>query len=299
LPRLPLPPWFKQKMPRAGEEPDSDRLLRSLGLHTICESGRCPNVSQCFPGGAAFLILGNRCSRNCAFCSVSHGRPLPVDIEEPARLSEAARRLNLDYVFVTSVTRDDLPDGGAVHFARTIERLRRDLPGVKVEVLVPDFQGSADAIRTVQDARPVVFGHNIETVPRLYPAIRPQADYRRSLQVIRQAKESAPDVLTKSGLMLGLGETRDEVVAVMRDLRDAGCDLFTMGQYLSPSASNYPVQSYPAPEEFGAYIPTGLEMGFKAMASAPLWRSSFRADELYRQALYGKLAQGIGLHPGQ
>jgi lipoic acid synthetase len=274
-------------MPRAGEEPDSDRLLHTLGLHTICESGHCPNVSRCFPGGAAFLILGNRCSRNCAFCSVSHGGPLPVDIEEPARLAEAARHLKLDYVFVTSVTRDDLPDGGAGHFARTIERLRLDLPAVKVEVLVPDFQGSADAIRTVQDARPVVFGHNIETVPRLYSAIRPQADYRRSLDVLRKAKEYAPDILTKSGLMLGLGESEEEVVSVMHDLRDAGCELFTLGQYLCPSNNNYPVQNFPTPEDYAAYIPTGLELGFKTMASAPLWRSSFKADELYRQALSG------------
>jgi len=259
-------------------------MLHELGLHTICESGRCPNVSQCFPGGAAFLILGNTCTRNCSFCAVEHGRPPLLDVGEPARLSEAARRLKLDYVFVTSVTRDDLPDGGAGHFARTIERLKRDLPGIKVEVLVPDFQGSPDAIRTVQDAGPVVFGHNVETVPRLYAGVRPQADYRRSLDVLRQAKEIAPHILTKSGLMLGFGESRDEVIGVMRDLRAADCDLFTLGQYLSPSYENYPVQNFPTPEEYAAYVPIGLEMGFKAMASAPLWRSSFKADELYRQA---------------
>jgi lipoic acid synthetase len=264
-----LPPWFKQKLPRAGEEDSSERLLHDLGLHTICESGRCPNVSRCFPGGAAFLILGNTCTRGCAFCAVNHGATPPVDIEEPARLSEAARRLKLDYIFITSVTRDDLPDGGAGHFARTIRRLHDDLPGIKVEVLVPDFQGDGAAIRTVQEAGPVVFGHNVETVPRLYGKVRPKAGYRRSLEVLKQAKEMAPDILTKSGLMLGLGETKDEVLEVMRDLREAGCDLFTLGQYLSPSRQNYPVQSFPTPEEYAAYVPLGLEMGFRAMASAP------------------------------
>jgi lipoic acid synthetase len=283
--RLSLPPWFRQTLPRAGEEPDSERLLHSLGLHTICESGHCPNVSRCFPGGAAFLILGNVCSRNCAFCAVDHGRMPPVDIEEPALLAEAARRLELDYIFVTSVTRDDLPDGGAGHFARAIRKLHSDLPAIKVEVLVPDFQGNSAAIKTLQQAGPVVFGHNVETVPRLYDEVRPMASYQRSLDVLRQAKEYAPGVLTKSGLMLGLGETRDEVIAVMRDLRAAHCDLFTLGQYLSPSCQNYPVQSFPTPEEYAAYIPLGLEMGFKAMASAPLWRSSFKADELYHRAI--------------
>jgi lipoyl synthase len=278
-----LPPWFKQKLPNAGEEPDSDRLLHDLGLHTICESGHCPNVSQCFPGGAAFLILGNICTRGCSFCAVDHGRPLPVDIGEPERLAEAAKRLKLDYVFVTSVTRDDLPDGGAGHFACTIKTVRRKLPGTKVEVLVPDFQGDQDAIKTVLDAGPVVFGHNVETVPRLYPYVRPQADYRRSLEVLRQAKELTPGILTKSGLMLGMGEEKSEVLTVMRDLREARCDIFTLGQYLSPSLANYPVQNFPTPEEFTAYIAHGMGMGFKAVASAPLWRSSFKADELFRQ----------------
>ena len=282
--RLSLPAWFRQKLPRAGEEPDSDRMLHELGLHTICESGHCPNVSQCFPGGAAFLILGNTCTRNCSFCAVDHGRPPPLDVGEPARLSEAARRLKLDYVFVTSITRDDLPDGGAGHFARTIERLRRDLAGVKVEVLVPDFQGSPAAIRTVQDAGPVVFGHNVETVPRLYAEVRPQADYWRSLVVLRQAKLSGGGMLTKSALMLGLGETRQEVLGVMQDLRGVGCDIFTLGQYLD-NPGRHPIVSFVSPDEFAEYERQALEMGFAAVASAPLVRSSFKAAELYEKAM--------------
>jgi lipoic acid synthetase len=283
--RLRLPPWFKQKLPRAGEEPYSDQLIHDLGLHTICESGHCPNISQCFPGGAAFLILGNTCTRNCAFCAVDHGRPLPVDLTEPYNLAEAAERLGLDYVFITSVTRDDLIEGGSEHYARTIRTLHEELNDIKVEVLVPDFKGDSSAIQAVLDSGPVVFGHNVETVPRLYPGIRPQADYARSIEVLRQAKKYAPGILTKSGLMLGFGEKMEEVLAVMRDLREIGCDIFTLGQYLSPSYDNFPVVNFPTPDEYAAYIPEGLSMGFKAIASAPLWRSSFKADELYMKAL--------------
>ena len=273
---------------RAGEEPNSDRVLHELELHTICESGHCPNINQCFPGGAAFLIMGDACSRACTFCAVRHGQSAPLDIEEPVRLAEAAKKLKLDYVFITSVTRDDLPDGGAMHFARTAETLKRQLPGVKVEVLVPDFQGNANAIKTVQDAAPVVFGHNIETISRLYPLVRPQSVYQRSLDVLRIAKEYAPHILTKSGLMLGMGEEKEEVISVMRDLRNVGCDIFTLGQYLAPSENNYRVQNFPTPEEYAAFVPLGLEMGFKAVASAPLWRSSFKADQLYRHAVVSK-----------
>jgi lipoic acid synthetase len=283
--RQSLPKWFNQKVPRAGEDQGADLLIKGLNLHTICESGHCPNVPQCFPGGAAFLILGNICTRNCSFCAVDKGLPQPPDPNEPANIVEAARRLKIDYVFITSVTRDDLPDDGAGQFVRTIELIHRDLPGVGSEVLVPDFRGSPSAIRAVVQAKPEVMGHNLETVPRLYPRVRPMADYQRSLDLLRQSKIFDPEIVTKSGIMLGLGETKNEVVAVMRDLRLIDCDLLTFGQYLAPSLQNYPIASFPTPQEFADYIPIGLEMGFKGVASAPLMRSSFKAGELYRKAI--------------
>jgi lipoic acid synthetase len=283
--RQSLPKWFNQKVPRAGEDQGADALIKGLNLHTICESGHCPNVPQCFPGGAAFLILGNICTRNCSFCAVDKGLPQPPDPNEPANIVEAARRLKIDYVFITSVTRDDLPDDGAGQFVRTIELIHRDLPGVGSEVLVPDFRGSPSAIRAVVQAKPEVMGHNLETVPRLYPRVRPMADYQRSLDLLRQSKIFDPEIVTKSGVMLGLGETKDEVIAVMRDLRQVNCDLLTFGQYLAPSLQNYPIVSFPTPQEFADYIPIGLEMGFRGVASAPLMRSSFKADELYRKAI--------------
>jgi lipoic acid synthetase len=283
--RQSLPKWFNQKVPRAGEDQGADALIKGLNLHTICESGHCPNVPQCFPGGAAFLILGNICTRNCSFCAVDKGLPQPPDPNEPANIVEAARRLKIDYVFITSVTRDDLPDDGAGQFVRTIELIHRDLPGVGSEVLVPDFRGSPSAIRAVVQAKPEVMGHNLETVPRLYPRVRPMADYQRSLDLLRQSKIFDPEIVTKSGIMLGLGETKNEVVTVMRDLRLIDCDLLTFGQYLAPSLQNYPIASFPTPQEFADYIPIGLEMGFKGVASAPLMRSSFKAGELYRKAI--------------
>ena len=283
--RQSLPKWFNQKVPRAGEDQGADLLIKGLNLHTICESGHCPNVPQCFPGGAAFLILGNICTRNCSFCAVGKGLPHPPDPNEPANIVEAARRLKIDYVFITSVTRDDLPDDGAGQFVRTIELIHQELSGVGTEVLVPDFRGSPSAIRAVVQAKPEVMGHNLETVPRLYLRVRPMADYQRSLDLLRQSKMFDPEIVTKSGVMLGLGETKDEVVAVMRDLRQVNCDLLTFGQYLAPSLQNYPIVSFPTPQEFADYIPIGLEMGFRGVASAPLMRSSFKADELYRKAI--------------
>lgn len=280
-----LPKWFNQRIPRAGEDQGADALIKGLNLHTICESGHCPNVPQCFPGGAAFLTLGNVCTRNCSFCAVEKGLPLPPDADEPANIVEAARRLKINYVFITSVTRDDLPDGGAGQFVRTIELIHKELPGVGIEVLVPDFKGNHSAIRAVVEAGPEVMGHNLETVPRLYPRIRPMADYKQSLDLLQQSKIFDPQIVTKAGVMLGLGETMDEVVAVMHDLRSVDCDLLTLGQYLAPSRQNYQVVSYPTPQEFADYIPIGLEMGFRGVASAPLMRSSFKADELYRTAI--------------
>jgi len=283
-----LPWWFRQYIPRAGEVPEVAPLLRELNLHTICESGHCPNIGQCNPGGVAFLILGNTCTRNCTFCAVSKDKPLPPDPEEPGNIVKAAQRLNLDYVFITSVTRDDLADGGASHYERTIKLLKESMPGVMVEVLIPDFGGKIESLETVIGAEPEVIGHNIETVPRLYPKVRPMADYRTSVDILKQVKAIDPRVTTKSGLMLGMGETQDEVIGVMRDLVAAGCDLFTMGQYLAPSNARYAVQNYPTPEEFEEYEPVGIELGFKGIVSAPLWRTSFKADILYRRAILGR-----------
>jgi len=280
-----MPDWLKQRVPRADELGQMERLLSRLKLHTICESGHCPNQAQCFPGGAAFLILGNSCTRRCTFCAVDHTAPLPPDADEPAHIVDAARSLGLDFVFITSVTRDDLPDGGAGHYACTLELIHQELPEVKVEVLVPDFNGSAEALAEVIAARPAVLGHNLETVPRLYPAVRPQAGYQCSLDLLMRAKEINPQQMTKSGIMLGFGETQAEVLQVMEDLRGVGCDLFTLGQYLAPSALSHPVVRYVTPEEYSEYLQFGLQMGFIAMASAPLWRSSFKAEKLYAQAI--------------
>jgi len=283
-----LPWWFNQCIPRAGEVPDVAPMLRELNLHTICENGHCPNIGQCNPGGVAFLILGNICTRNCTFCAVSKAKPAPPDPEEPGNIVKAARRLNLDYVFITSVTRDDLADGGASHYASTIRLLKESIPGVMVEVLIPDFGGRTQLLKTVIDAGPEVIGHNVETVPRLYPEVRPMADYRTSVDILKKAKKMDPGITTKSGLMLGMGERREEVIDVMRDLVAAGCDLFTMGQYLAPSSARYAVQDYPTPEEFEQYEPVGIELGFKGIVSAPLWRTSFKADVLYRRAILGR-----------
>ena len=279
-----LPPWFKQPTnPEAVMAMEG--LLERLRLHTICESAHCPNAGDCFSRQTAtFLILGNTCTRNCSFCAVSKGRPLAVDEEEPEHLLEAEEALGLRYVVITSVTRDDLPDGGAAHFARTVSLLREKRPGILVEVLVPDFLGSREALDTVLAASPSVLNHNVETVPRLYPEVRQMADYRRSVRLLGMAKELTPGMVTKSGLMVGLGETKDEVVAVMKDLRQARCDLLTLGQYLPPSPQHYPLSRYVSPEEFADFEVMGKSLGFAEVASAPLVRSSFRAAELFRKA---------------
>jgi lipoic acid synthetase len=281
-----LPDWFKQKIPAAGETATVERLLSELKLHTVCEGAHCPNLGQCFARGTAtFMIMGNTCTRNCTFCAVTKGRPLPPDPDEPAHIAEAVKQLGLSYVVITCVTRDDLVDGGAWHFAETIKALHSAMPRLKVEVLVSDLRGNAESVRMVIDAVPDVFSHNLETVPHLYPEVRPMADYRRSLDVLKTAKKIDPRLITKSGLMLGLGETRDEVIAVMRDLIQSGCDLLTLGQYLAPSQSHHPVVRFLTPEEFADYEHIGLTEGFKGVASAPLVRSSFRASELYDRAI--------------
>jgi lipoyl synthase len=284
-PEFPL--WLRQQLPNAEELSYIEKTLGKLKLHTICQSGRCPNLRQCFPHGVAFLILGNVCTRNCYFCAVDKGLTLPPDPYEPAHIVEAAIQLNLNYIFITSVTRDDLPDGGASHYAYTIRLIHKELPSARIEVLIPDFKGDAAALNTIIEAGPTVIGHNLETVPRLYPVARPMADYQRSIGILKTAKELDADVITKSGLMLGLGETRDEVIAVMQNLRDIACDLLTLGQYLQPAPGNYPVARFVTPEEFAEYETIGYAMGFKGISSSPLVRSSFRADELFAKA-FGK-----------
>jgi lipoic acid synthetase len=260
-------------------------LLDGLALHTVCQEARCPNLAECFGRGTAtFLILGDRCTRACRFCAVSHGRPAPPDPAEPERVAAAAAGLGLRHVVVTSVTRDDLPDGGAGQFATTLRVLRRRLPEARLEVLIPDLGGSCGALEAILDARPDVLNHNLETVPRLYPLVRPGANYRRSLALLAWAKRQAPELVTKSGLMLGLGERAAEILQVLRDLRQARCDLLTMGQYLQPSDQQLPVVRYVPPEEFGWLQEKAEQMGYLGVASGPLVRSSHRAEALWAEA---------------
>ena len=281
-----LPEWFKQRIPRAGEMTKVTALLNELELNTVCQSAMCPNMYQCFTRNTAtFMILGNVCTRNCTFCAVNKGLPNKPDVREPSHVADAVIRLGLKYAVITSVTRDDLPDGGASHFRNVIELIHEKSPGTGVEVLVPDFAGNTSAVQSVVAVNPEVLNHNIETIPRLYSAIRPMASYRQSLEVLNHAKQIKPAQITKSGIMLGLGESRDEVLEVMRDLRQSGCDLLTLGQYLAPSSSHHPVHIYIHPEEFSSYIEPALEMGFAAVASAPMVRSSYRAEELFLQAV--------------
>nr|WP_240951388.1 lipoyl synthase [Caldanaerobacter subterraneus] len=255
-----------------------EAFLKNMALNTVCQSANCPNMGECFARRTAtFMIMGNICTRNCRFCAVEKGHPQPLDEEEPGRVAEAARRLGLKHVVVTSVTRDDLPDGGASHFAKTIYELKK-LPGVTVEVLVPDFMGNEEAIRTVVEAKPDVINHNVETVPRLYSRVRPKADYIRSLNLLKKVKELDPLILTKSGIMVGLGETEEEVIEVMKDLRDIDCDMMTIGQYLRPSHKHIEVAEYVTPEQFKRYEEIGYKLGFKHVASGPLVRSSYHAD---------------------
>lgn len=260
-------------------------LLRNHGLNTVCEGALCPNQGECFSQGTAtFLILGRTCTRSCTFCAIpSEERPPAPDPEEPQRIVEAASELGLTHVVVTSVTRDDLEDGGASHFAKTVRALKRTESTIVVEVLIPDFQGSFESLKIVADSGPDIVNHNLETVPRLYPEVRPQADYRRSLHLLKTVKEIDPGRVTKSGLMLGLGEQRDEVLEVMNDLRKISCDLLTLGQYLQPSGRHHPVVRYIPPEEFEDLRCAGEKMGFKAVFSAPLVRSSFHAAEVFKK----------------
>jgi lipoic acid synthetase len=277
------PDWLKRRLP-TGEDFNRVRELIEAGkLHTVCQEAKCPNIWECYSHGTAtFLIMGERCTRNCRFCSVSPGLPEPLDPDEPSRVAEAVAHMGLRYVVVTSVTRDDLPDGGAAHFAATIREIRRRLPEAEVEVLIPDFQGERAALAIVLDAGPNVLNHNIETVPRLYPRVRPQADYRRSLELLRRSRALAPSIPTKSGLMLGLGEKPAELRRTLLDLREAGCRILTLGQYLQPSAEHLPVEAYIPPDDFETWRAAALEMGFSEVASAPFVRSSYHANESFQ-----------------
>lgn len=263
--------------------------MRGLNLHTVCESARCPNIHECFNRGAAtFMILGNVCTRGCGFCSVPKGSPrtrdMRLDPEEPANVARMAARMQLRHVVITSVNRDDLEDGGSAHFAEAVRQVRRALPEARVEVLVPDFCGDPEAVARVLDAGPHVFNHNMETVARLYPRVRPQAVYQQSLDVLFFARQYRHDVLTKSGFMAGLGETGEEVEALLRDLRAAEADIVTIGQYLQPTLRNLPVAAYIEPARFDAWRDYGLSLGFKMVSSGPLVRSSYMADQVAGQA---------------
>jgi lipoic acid synthetase len=272
------PPWLKVRAPGGPGFTETLGIVKELQLHTVCEEARCPNIAECWGHKTAtFMLLGDTCTRNCAFCAVAHGRPLSVDPHEPGRVADAVARLGLQHVVVTSVNRDDLADGGASHFAATVHAIRERLPGCRIEVLVPDFQGNLAAVARVTAAPVDVFNHNVETVPRLYRRVRPGAQYTRSLAVLEAARDAAGRRLTKAGLMLGLGEERDEVLAVLRDLRRVGCSILTLGQYLRPSKEHLPIERYLAPEEFDALRQEALGLGFRHAESGPLVRSSYHA----------------------
>jgi lipoic acid synthetase len=279
------PQWLKLGVLEPAILNRATKLTRDLKLHTVCESARCPNRTRCFAEGTAtFMILGNICTRNCTFCAVKHGKPQAPDPQEPDHIVQAVANLGLRYVVITSVTRDDLPDGGSSQFAQAIRAVHRYDPDIPVEVLIPDFKGLASALRTVVDASPAVLNHNVETVPRLYSEARPQAEYGRSLDLLKRAKLVDGNLLTKSGLMLGLGESQEEVIEVMADLRQAGCGLLTIGQYLQPSLEHHKLVRYIRPEEFEEYQILGEKLGFASVMSGPLVRSSFHAAQMYISA---------------
>lgn len=274
------PAWIRAKAPGGKAYEEVRNLVESAGLHTVCQSAHCPNIGECWrERTATFLILGSVCTRNCRFCAVCHGAGQPVDPGEPERVADAVAQLGLRHAVITSVTRDDLPDGGAAQFAEAIRLIHGSVAGCSVEVLVPDFQGSQEALAAVLDAEPEILNHNIETVQRLYPAVRPQADYARSIGLLRDAKRIRPEVRTKSGLMVGLGEQKEEIIAAMGDLRSAGCDILTIGQYLAPSANHAPIERYYTPQEFAELRDVGLGMGFGYVESGPMVRSSYHAAE--------------------
>ncbi len=274
------PDWIRVKLGANDEVTRIKQLLREHRLHTVCEEAACPNLGECFSHGTAtFMVMGDLCTRRCPFCDVAHGKPLPLDSNEPQHLAEAIKTLALKYVVITSVDRDDLRDGGAGHFAECIKQTRLLSPATKIEILVPDFRGRLDKAVAILAEQPCdVFNHNLETVPRLYPQARPGADYQSSLNLLQRFQQAQPDVPTKSGLMLGIGETTEEVHQVMKDLLAHGCSMLTLGQYLQPSKAHLPVQRYVTPDEFTEYGVIGQQLGFKHVASGPMVRSSYHAD---------------------
>tara|TARA_Y100001934_G_scaffold170419_2_gene202292 strand:- start:226 stop:1113 length:888 start_codon:yes stop_codon:yes gene_type:complete len=281
-----IPEWLRLKLPQSSAFTQTRGLLEELDLHTVCESAKCPNHWECWSKGTAtFMIAGDRCTRACGFCAVSTAKPLPLEGDEPDRVAEATFRLKLKHVVITAVARDDLDDGGANHFQETIEAVRRRNPGIVIEVLVPDFLDKDESLQKVLDARPEIFNHNLETVRRLTPQVRSRAEYDRSLTVLRKVKEKCDGkIYTKSGIMLGLGETKPELLETMQDLRDARCDILTLGQYLQPSLCHLPVADYVTPKKFNEYGETAREMGFMHVASGPMVRSSYHADEFHLPA---------------
>jgi lipoic acid synthetase len=281
----PKPAWLKKRLPSGPDFENVKVLINESQLHTVCQEAKCPNIWECFSKHTAtFLILGDRCTRNCRFCAVIHGPLTPPDPKEPARVAKAAQAMRLQYVVVTSVTRDDLQDGGAGIFADTILEIRNRMPDTKVEVLIPDFQGNAQALETVLKAHPDVLNHNIETVPRLYSKVRPEAVYDRSLELLKSVRTFDPAIPTKSGLMLGLGETSDEIHQTLEELLDAGCHILTLGQYLQPTHKHLPVARFVTPNEFDHWQRIAYDLGFSEVASGPFVRSSYRAHELFQVA---------------
>ena len=276
-----LPPWLKKRIPRTDAAKAVRGILQDLGLNTVCQEAHCPNIMECFAKHTAtFMVLGDTCTRDCRYCAVHSGLPAPPDPEEPPRVAEAVARLGLRHAVITSVTRDDLPDGGSGHFRAVILEIRKR-GGCLVEVLTPDFRGCVEDIERVAGAAPDIYNHNVETIERLCPLVRPQAEYARSLHVLEHVKRVAPNVATKSGLMLGMGESRDEILACLRDLRRVGCEIMTMGQYLAPSPKHLPVARYVPPDEFEELRQAALRLGFRAVASGPFVRSSYCAEQVF------------------
>ncbi|UCE51074.1 MAG: lipoyl synthase [Desulfobacterales bacterium] len=277
------PSWLKRRLPTGPIYENVRSMINKDRLHTVCQEAKCPNIWECFgQQTATFLILGSRCTRNCRFCSVDAGPVTPPDPDEPVRVAEVAQRIGLKYVVVTSVTRDDVPDGGAGFFAKTIKEIRKRIPDACVEVLIPDFQGSAEALQTVLQARPDVLNHNIETVARLYPLVRPEANYKRSLELLERVQAFGFSIPTKSGLMLGFGEKREEIKKTLEDLLRVGCRILTLGQYLQPTKKHLPVKRFIPPEEFEHWRDIARKMGFSEVASGPFVRSSYHAKELFQ-----------------
>ncbi|MBN1958946.1 MAG: lipoyl synthase [Desulfuromonadales bacterium] len=283
------PDWLKVKFPAGESYTRIDRYHRMNGLHSVCRSAACPNQGECWSKGTAtFMILGDTCSRHCRFCNVGSGPLSPPDPEEPAKVAAAIVELNLKHAVITSVTRDDLDDGGAVQFAQLIREIRRRTSDCRIELLIPDLQGDRDALATILKEKPDILGHNVETVPRLYSRVRPEAIYQRTLDVLAEVKRQDPAIITKSGLMLGMGETREEVLEVMADLRKHQCQLLTLGQYLAPTREHFPVARYVTPDEFAALAVDGKRLGFDHVESGPLVRSSYHAEEQYQASQGGE-----------